>query len=84
MLMALLVRTLRVRRARQIHDLLGTNEGRRKDVDQLTRVSPGNGVLERFSMDIRRHLGGDLISKRHIALLEDGMHPPNADAMRSR
>ena len=47
-LMALLVGALRVRGARQFHDLLGTNEGRRKDVDQLTCVSPGNGVLERL------------------------------------
>ena len=68
-------------RTHQIHDFLGTNESRRKDVDQLTRMSPGNGVLERLGMNIRSHLGGDLVSKRHIALLEDGMHPPNADAM---
>ena len=64
-----------------MHDFLGTNESRRKDVDQLTRMSPRNGVLERLGMNIRSHLGGDLVSKRHIALLEDGMHPPTADAM---
>ena len=79
--MALLVGALLVRGAHQIHDLLGTNEGRRKNIDQLTRVSPGNGVLERFGMDIRSHLGRDRISKGNVAFLENGMHPPNADAM---
>ena len=79
--MALLVSALLMRGAHQIHNLLGTTEGRRKNVDQLTRVSPRNGVLERLGMDIRIHLGGDLISKGNVVLLEDGMHPPNADAM---
>ena len=74
MLMALFVSALRMRRTHQIHDLLGTNEGRRSDVDQY-------GVLARLGMNIRSHLGGDLISKRHVTLLEDGMHPPNAYAM---
>ena len=32
-------------------------------------------------MDIRSHLGVDLISKGNVALLENGMHPPNVDAM---
>ena len=83
MLMALLVGTLRMSRTHQIHDFLGTNEGRRKNVDQLTRMSPRHGVLERLGMDIRSHLGSDLIGKRHVALLEDRMHPANADAMGS-
>ena len=81
MLYALFISTLRMRRAHQIHDLLGTNEGRRKDVDQLTRVSPGNGVLERFGMNIRSHLGGDFVGKGNVPLLKDGMHPANAVAM---
>ena len=68
-------------RTHQIHGLLGTNESRRKDVDQLTRVSPGNGVLERFGMNIRSHLGGDFVGKGNVPLLKDGMHPANADAM---
>ena len=83
LLMALFVGTLRMSRTHQIHDFLGTNEGGRKNVDQLTRMSPRHGVLERLGMDIRSHLGSDLIGKRHIALLEDRMHPANADAMGS-
>ena len=46
-------------------------------------MSPRHGVLERLGMDIRSHLGSDLISKRHIAFLEDRVHPANADAMGS-
>ena len=65
----------------QIHDLLRTNEGRQKDVDQLTRMSPRNGVLERLGMDIRSHLGGNFVGKGDVTLLEDGAHPANADAM---
>ena len=68
-------------KAHQIHDFLGTNEGRRKDVDQLTRMSPRHGVLERLGMDIRRHLGSDLIGKRNVPFLKDRMHPANADAV---
>ena len=83
MLMALFVGTLCMSRTHQIHDFLRTNEGRRKDVDQLTRMSPRDGVLERLGMDIRSHLGSDFIGKRHVALLEDRVHPTNADAMGS-
>ena len=54
-----------------------------KNVDQLTRMGPRHGVLERLGMNIRSHLGSDLVSKRHIALLEDRVHPANADAMGS-
>ena len=79
--MAFLVSALGMSRAHQIHDLLGSNEGRRKDVHQLTRMGPRHGVLERLGMDIRRHLGSDLIGKRNVSFLKDGVHPTNADAV---
>ena len=46
-------------------------------------MHPRNGVLERLGVYIRGHLGSDLVSKRYIPFLKDGMHAANIDPVSS-
>ena len=58
----------------EVHDVLRADQLGRKDVDEMTRMRPLKRVLERFGVDVRSHLGRDVVGKRHISC----MRPANA------
>ena len=70
-------------RAHQIHDVLRTNLRRRKDVDQPAGMRPRHRVLKGFGVNVSGPFGGNLIGKRNIPFLKDGMHPTNTDPVRA-
>ena len=82
-LLSLLIRTLGMSRMHQIHDILGTKLLRRKDVDQLTSMRPRHGILKGLGVDVRSHLVSDFVGKRDVPFLKYGMHPTNADPVRT-